>query len=394
MAEDTTAAGERSGDGRGVRLLASHALAATAMAMPWPALLAEVWATTGSDTWLGLAGAARMLPYVLLSAAAGMLADRFRRITVIRTSTALRAALLLGCGAATTHHLLGLAVVLAVVTIAAGTPAYPAAVATMPALAGGRHSARLTDLLVTAEVTAFVVGPALGGVFLGAGSGSWSVLASGGLALLAWPLLTGLTSASLASEPVDQDRGRVLTVLASPGVPLAIAVVAVVNFAEAAASVGLLGLSDGRWGEGDQSFGIATAALGFGSLAAPLLGLLIRRRASLLVTGAALAAAGVAPGVAVAVAPIALVGAAGTVVECASTDVLQRAVPDHVRAFSLGLTDMVMVLAALLGALVAPWTVSLVGPVTLFVGLGVLVAAAAAAARPRHRAQVDLPVSV
>lgn len=60
-----------------VRLLAGHALAATAMSMPWPVLLAEVWNRTGSDTWLGVAGAARLLPYVLLSAAAGMVADRF-----------------------------------------------------------------------------------------------------------------------------------------------------------------------------------------------------------------------------------------------------------------------------------------------------------------------------
>lgn len=393
MAEDTTAAGERSGDGRGVRLLASHALAATAMAMPWPVLLAQVWATTGSDTWLGLAGAARMLPYVLLSAGAGMLADRFRRIVVIRISTALRAGLLFGCAAATMGDLLGLAVVLAVLTVAVGTPAYPAAVATMPAVAGERHAARLTDLLVTAEVTAFVVGPAIGGLFLGAGVGSWSVLGSAGLSLLAWPLLTGLASPPPVPGPVDHDRGRVRTVLASPGVPLAIAVVAVVNFAEAAASVGLLGLSHERWGEGDRSFGIATAAPGFGSLAAPLLGLLIRRRVSLVVTAAGLAAAGVAPGVAVAVAPIALAGAAGTVVECASTDVLQRAVPDHVRAFSLGLTDMVMVLAAMLGALAAPWAVSLVGPSTLFVGLGVLVTAAATLSS-RQRSEIDVPASV
>jgi hypothetical protein len=244
----------------------------------------------------------------------------------------------------------------------------------VPALAPPGHRARLTDLLVTAEVTAFVVGPAVGGLLLGLGEGLWTVLVSGVVALLAWPLLLGLDSGHTPVARVATDHTRLRTVLAAPGVPLAIAMVACTNFAESAASVGLLGLSHQAWGGGDRSFGIATAALGFGSLAAPLLGLLVRLRASLLLSGAGFAAAGLAPGVAVAAAPMAVAGAALTVVECACTDVLQRSVPDHVRAFSLGLADTAMVSAALLGALVAPALVTLVGPVALFVGLGLLVA--------------------
>ncbi len=353
------------------RLLISHALAATAMSMPWPALLAQVWTETRSDSWLGATGAARMLPYVVLSAAAGLLADRVRRTSAVRWSTAIRAGLLLGCAGALAADLLWPAVAFAVLTVAVGTPAYPAAVAAMPGLAGPRHSARLTDLLVTAEVTAFVVGPAVGGLLIGVGADLGSVVVAAGIALVAWPLLAGLDSGRAAAQPLDRGRGRVRTVFASPGVPLAIAVVAGINFVEAAASVGLLGLSERGWAEGERSFGIATAALGFGSLAAPLLGLVVRLRPSLWLSGGGVAAAGLAPGVAVAVGPLAVLGAAGTVVECASTDTLQRSVPDHVRSFSLGLADMIMVLAAMIGALVAPQLVSAVGPVALFVGLGV-----------------------
>lgn len=356
------------------RLLLSHALAATAMSLPWPALLAQVWTDSGSDTWLGLTGAARMLPYVLLSALAGIVADRFRRTRVLRWSTLVRAALLMACAPAFATGQLELAVLLAVLTVAAGTPAYPAAVAVMPEVAGEPRARRYTDLLVTAEVTAFVVGPAIGGLLLGVGAGAWSVLISAVLALVAWPLLIGVNSQPPSAAPVAAQRGRLRTVFDSPGVPLAIAVVVCVNFAESAASVGLIGLSHQGWGAGDRSFGIATAALGFGSLAAPLLALVIRLRVSLLLTGGGFAAAGLAPGVAVAVGPLALAGAAGTVVECASTDVLQRSVPDHVRAFSLGLTDSAMVLAAALGAVVAPLIVTWFGPDVLFAGLGLLVA--------------------
>ena len=60
----------------GTRLVISHAMAATAMSMPWPALLAAVWSSTHSDLLLGVTGALRMLPYVALSAFSGMLADR------------------------------------------------------------------------------------------------------------------------------------------------------------------------------------------------------------------------------------------------------------------------------------------------------------------------------
>jgi MFS family permease len=379
----------------GLRLLLAHALTATAMSMPWPALLAQVWAATASDGWLGVAGASRMLPYVVLSAAAGILADRIRRTTVLRWSAAVRAGLLVGCALAQLSGQLGLAVVLAVLTVAAGTPAYPAAVAAMPQLAGPA-SDRLTGLLVTVEVTAFVVGPAVGGLLLGLGDGSWSVVGAAVLGVLALPVLAGLDSGAVAvAEGSGTEQGRLRTVLGATGVPAAIGVVALVNFVESAASVGLLSLSHQHWQAGDQGFGIATAALGLGSLAAPLIGLVVRLRGSLLLGGAGLALTGAAPGVLLGVAPLALAGGAGTAVECVSTNVLQHAVPDRVRAFSLGLTDSVMVLAAALGALVAPQLTRHLGPVTTFLGFAlVLVVAAVCLARSRRRSRRSSAVSV
>lgn len=368
----------------GARLLVAHGLTATAMSMPWPALLAGVWSSTHSDTWLGLTGASRMLPYVLLSAVAGILADRFCRTSVLRWSAATRAVLLAGCAVAWAQDTPGLAVVLAVLTVAAGTPAYPAAVAALPQLAGD-DSDRLTALLVTVEVTAFVVGPAVGGLLLGVAGGAWSVPAAAVLAVLALPPVLGLHSGPVVVPRQPDGHGRIRTVLMSAGVPVAIAVVALVNFCEAAASVALLTLSHDHWGEGDRGFGFGTAALGFGSLAGPLVGLLVRLRGSLLLTAGGFVAAGAAPGMLLASGPLALSGAAGTTVECISTDVLQHRVPDRVRAFSLGLMDSVMVLAAALGALVAPVLTGSAGPVLTFVGLGSLVVGAATALSSRHR---------
>ena len=141
----------------GLRVVVSHALGATAISVPWPLLLADVWSATGSDAWLGLTGAVRLLPYVLLSTAAGILADRFARTAVLRWSAVLRTLLLAAAGGAVLADQLALGVGLAALAVAVSTPAYPAAVAAMPGL-GGSRTGRLTDVLVTVEVAAFVVG--------------------------------------------------------------------------------------------------------------------------------------------------------------------------------------------------------------------------------------------
>ena len=285
--------------------------------------------------------------------------------------SALRVALLAGSALALQMQELVVAVGLAVITVAVGTPAYPAAAAAMPSLAG-RRSSQLTSFLVTAEVSAFVVGPALGGLLVGVGGQEWAIPASAVVTLLALVLLARVRTGPIARVVVPADRGRLRTVLQCRGVPLVIGVVVVVNLVVSAASIGLLPLSESSWGTGERGFGIATAALGFGSLAAPLLQAVLGLRGSLLAGGAGLAVAGFAPGVAVAAAPLALTGAAATVVECISTDVLQRAVPDHLRAFSLGLTDAAMVSAGLLGALLPSVLISLTGPSVCFLILGAL----------------------
>jgi hypothetical protein len=108
----------------------------------------------------------------------------------------------------------------------------------------------------------------------------------------------------------------------------------------------------------------------------------LRMRGSLLVAGGGLALGGAVPGMVVGAGPLAVAGAAGTVVECVSTEVLQRSLPDRVRGFAFGLADAVMVGAAMLGALVAPWLASTLGPVALFLVLAGLLALLAVSLRP------------
>ena len=59
--------------------------------------------------------------------------------------------------------------------------------------------------------------------------------------------------------------------------------------------------------------------------------------------------------------PLALAGAAAVSVEAAATSVLQEAIDDDVRATVLGLNDSIIIGAALVGSLLAPVSVELVG---------------------------------
>jgi MFS family permease len=125
----------------------------------------------------------------------------------------------------------------------------------------------------------------------------------------------------------------------------------------------LLPLSQDGWGQAESGFGTATAFLGFGALAAPLL-----CRVVTATTGRGLAALTVAlllvagtPVPWVALPLLGLAGACAVAVESLVTGTLQRVVPDRHRAGALGLADAVMVGACLVGSLVGPHLAGLTG---------------------------------
>src|SRR5574338_190446 len=65
------------------------------------ALLVLVWdATHGDPVALGIIGAARILPYVLLSIPAGIVADRFDRRKILLVTDVVRGVLMLAIAAA------------------------------------------------------------------------------------------------------------------------------------------------------------------------------------------------------------------------------------------------------------------------------------------------------
>jgi MFS family permease len=379
------------------RLVLSHGLSAAAMAMPWPALLAVTWSTTHSGAMLGLVGAARMAPYVVLSWASGALGDRVRRSVLVRVTTRLRALLLALAALALKFDHLTTAVVIATLVVAVGTPAYPALAAAMPATAK-TLTETATSWLVTFEVGAFVVGPAIGGLALSLAGAHASMLIAAGTAVFASMLIAGVAVSESAQDNADQRAGRPLAVVARcPDAVRVIATVAIVNVVIGAVAVALLPLVERSWHSGEHEFGLLTAAFGFGALAAPgvrrLIGLAPSAvRISLALVGLPLLLVAASPDWAWAMAPLLLLGAAATQVECMATSILQQSVPDNVRAFAFGVADTVMVMGALVGATTAPWLAETLGTRLVFVLFAVLTVGLVVAA-PQGRRIEPRPTS-
>ncbi len=384
------------------RAIGGHAAGALAVSVPWPLLLVEVAQRSHDPFLLGLAASARMLPFIVCSWAAGRLADRMRRDVLIRLTLVARGALLLLTAVALVNGRVWEAVVAAGLAVAVSTPAYPALVAAMPGLAE-REGRRATDLLVTVEVGAFVVGAALGGV----------LLAPATRMVIPWlPVVLVVLAAALLfpvriprPEAPDDPSARVSALTALAGAPAArraIGVMAVVNLADSLVALALIPLALGRWGSDEAGYGIAIGALGLSSLGAPLLTRLAgtpsrRSVRSLVLMGLGLLLVVPAPSVGWSLAPLALVGAASVAVEASATGVLQDELPDSVRATVLGLNDAVIITAALVGSLLAPVAIAAVGGALVLTSTALLVLLAGWWVRPRAGAVaegVEPPASV
>lgn len=352
------------------RMVLSHALAGIAVGLPWPALLASVWQVTDDPALIGLVGAARFAPCVLLSAVLGGIGDRVGRLFAVRVSTAAKLGLLALCAAFMLAGSLWPAVIAATLTVAAGVPAFPSLAALIPQVS--QQPDRDTNALVTWEISGFVVGPAVGGLLLPAGVG-WSV--AGCVPLMAAALLVLPHRVADPGPRVDrpQLRDGLRQVLALRVVRRAIGTVMMLNVVLGVLGVTLLTMAQTSWDAGVNEFGWLTALQGFASLAAPALirtvGRLSAAIAAQLLVVLPLVAVAVSPGWVAAAVPLALAGAGLTAIECRTTRMLQVGAPTAFTAVALGLADAALVAAAMAGALLAPWLLAAVGSPGLLIAL-------------------------
>jgi MFS family permease len=305
-------------------------------------LVAEL---TGSASAVGGVLLAQLLP-TLASPAFGVLADRLDRRMVLVACDLLRAALV---AALIFAESLPVVYVLVFLLGAARTLFNPTVRAAFPSVVGESDLTRANSLISGTFSTSIMVGPALGGVL---------VASVGVEAAFALDAVTFLLSAALLSRiplprpqrneglPFVRELREGLSYLAGSRVPLAIVAGAFLTVVTANATIPAeIFLAKATFGAGNLGYGLLAAFWGGGMVAGSALVAIVGDRFRLMplyilsIFATALAFGGVAfaPTFVLALAAVAVAGAANGVDNVATDTVLQKRVPDPLlgRVFSV-----------------------------------------------------------
>ncbi len=148
------------------RVFSAIAFQISAVAVGW-----QIYALTGSAFHLGMVGLVQFLPMVLLTLAAGHVADRYDRRLIVRTCQAIMgfAVAMLVLGNFTGWlHTAGIYVVVAAIG-ASRSFEHPTLNALLPGLVEASILPKAAAASSSAVQTAFIIGPALGGLLYTAG---------------------------------------------------------------------------------------------------------------------------------------------------------------------------------------------------------------------------------
>lgn len=359
------------------RLLAGEFVSSVGDWLYLVALLIVVYRESEDTVLLGIVGAARVLPYVLLSIPAGIVADRYDRRLVLLVTDVARGALMLALAwLVATDAPVAWVVALSIVAASFSAFFSPTIGAYLPSIV--RDESELgpaNSAWSTLDNLAFIIGPGVAGLLIATtGLETAFLLNAASFAIVAavlWglPSIRPVASGSpgvAESEPssgegdgagAPQSLGAVLR-------PLAGLTLADVTVAFAFGGLGILTvvLAVEQLGAGEEGTGYLNAGIGVGAvLGAVASGVLVVRsdlRANLLVGtlvfGAGLAVLGLVPSLAVAFLAMAVASAGSLVAEVVSTTIFQRLVPDAARGRAFGAAATLTTLAYGAGALVLP----------------------------------------
>ena len=335
------------------------------------ALLALVYARTGSSTWIAITTASRVLPIVVLGPLGGVLADRYDRRALIIASDLARALMMVALAAVAAFGLpLMLAPLFAASATAVGTVHPPSVAASTPRLVAAEELQRANGMRAAIGQGAIVVGPALGALVLALSSPAVAILANA-LTFIASAAAVAAISPGEAFAPnrrhVDEMPRLLDDVRAGAralrGAPVALRLVAADTLCSGV--YGLLTvvmvLVGHRIGAGAGGYGLLLGAFGVGGVAgATITGRLgagsdWRRTlaAALVLVGIPLACLGVIHSLVPALV-LALVSGGGMVVgEVLSETALPRLLDDSVLARAYGLALPASLAGIVAGSLVA-----------------------------------------
>ena len=356
------------------------------------ALVAAIYGRTHSAVWISAAIFASVIASVVSAPAAGWIGDRFdRRRVMIAADLAAAAGSL---GMALTGQPWALVALMGLSTVVA-SPFEPASAAALPNLVGPEDVPRANALVAATASAAYLSGPLLGGVVLGAGVSSATLFAIDAATFVVSALLIASIRQQFGSGATDEHPGvltgfRVIVREPRLRIPVLAGMVSLVGVGIVdVASYPLSIHLDG----GTQGYGAMTALLGGGGLlGAAVAGRVLRAGSARVLVwsfaagAAGLGLAGAAPVLTIGLAGMALAGAGRGLGDVAATTLIQEQTADAVRsrvfAAQEGATHIAFSVSALSGGLLVQ-LVSARGAFAVATAFGVAAAAIAATARSR-----------
>jgi MFS family permease len=395
------------------------------------AIFVVIYRESGSAALVGAFGAVRLLPYVLLSVPAGIVADRFDRRLVLLASDLYRAGLMVVMAilVATNGPILLIAA-FAILAASGSAFFYPAMGAYLPALAKDeRQLGPANSAWATIQNFSFIVGPAIGGLVLAFGSVFLAFVLNAVsflfIAVILWSLPPSHAGRPAGTVEPGNDDSEVTELPAEA--PASVGAAAAANLPPAPANpspppadpvpaagsaapldpperksslpirplagltvvqlmAGFLGggfqvitviLAIDVLKAGEEANGYLNAAVGIGGLIGGLgAGALVLRRSLGLplfigtaITGAGTLALGAATSLPFALVAIGVLAAGALVIDVVATTVFQRLVPDELRGRGTGILMTVSTVTAAAGAFAMPILLTTFGP---FASLGTI----------------------
>jgi MFS family permease len=394
------------GNGPLIRLLIGEFISGIGDWLYIVAIFVVIYRESGDAALVGAFGGIRLLPYVILSVPAGIVADRFDRRLVLLVSDIYRGSLMVLMAVTVTVGAPTLVLAALAILAASGSSFfYPAMGAYLPALAKDeRQLGPANSAWASIQNVSYIVGPAIGGLVLAIGSVTTAFVINAlsfiVIAVILWTLPPSRAHdrAAAAEEPAAGP---------ADGVPAASTDSPAAEPAPAAATappppspslrlrplagLGLVQLMAGFLGgglqvitvilaidvlkAGEEANGYLNAAVGVGGLIGAIVaGAFVLRRGlgmpllvGAVVTGLGTIALGAATSLTLALLAIGVTAAGALIIDVVTTTVFQRLVPDELRGRGFGILMTVTTLTGATGAFLLPVLLTTFGP---FASLG------------------------
>lgn len=361
------------------------------------AIFVVIYRESGNAALVGAFGGIRLLPYVILSVPAGIVADRFDRRLVLLSSDIYRGALMviMAIIVAAGGSMLLIAG-LAVVTTFGSAFFYPAIGAYLPSLVmDERQLGPANSAWASLQNVSYIAGPAIGGLVLAFGSVVIAFVLNALTFVFVAAILWTLPPSRARREPsvhpvpgdapISEDTAPPAMTAADPANtavqpassplqfrPLAgLTVVQLIGgFLGGGFQVITVILAIDVLKAGAEANGYLNAAIGIGGLIGAIGAgaLVVHRRLGMpllvgaVVTGLGTIALGAANTLPIALAAIGLAAAGALVIDIVTTTIFQRLVPDELRGRGVGVLMAVGTLTGAAGAFLLPVLLTTFGP--------------------------------